>query len=110
MPRTKPAKDATAAARQRRHRERFAVELQQLKAAAAAASKPAAEPVQGPDITTATSPGTSPIVHLEHLQRWPERVAGYIAPRLGRHATMVLVRALTMEAGKLPHDVPQPAR
>ncbi|MGQ2185270.1 hypothetical protein ACT4MK_18225 [Bradyrhizobium barranii] len=82
MPRTKPPKDKTAAERQRRHRERFAAELAELKAAAAAASKPAMGLAE------------SAVLAVEHAKRWPLPTAQWTAQRLGRGAAMVFGRCL----------------
>ncbi|MET4275170.1 MULTISPECIES: hypothetical protein [unclassified Bradyrhizobium] len=96
MPRQRKLKDATAAERQRRHRERFAAELAELKAAAASARK-------------APGPGESPVIAVEHARRWPLPTAQWTAQRLGRGAAMVFARCLIAEAEKLPPE-PQPAR
>ncbi|MGM4958107.1 hypothetical protein [Bradyrhizobium sp. 604_D8_N2_3] len=97
MPRTKPPKDKTAAERQRARRERFAVELAELKAAAASARR-------------APGPGESGGINIEHARRWPVPTAHWTAQRLGRTAAMAFATALRIEAERLPQDVPQPAR
>lgn len=101
MPRQRKLKDPTAAERQRRHRERFAAELAELKAAAAAAKK---EPT-----SVVPKPGASTVIAVEHMARWPLPTASWVAGKLGRGASMVFARSLIMEAEKLPPE-PQPGR